>query len=176
MEVCNGSGYHPTAHKWCLEKGLTMLGNSDIHAPDLNDRTMPEEHRTLTLVFVEENTLEGLKEALMEGRTAVWFNDQMIGRPEWLEALLEESVEIAPPHYRGKDYVLVKVSNKSDIEIQLERTGSVGPGTLTLPAQSTSMVKIGTGSPESPIDLSYEVTNFLIAPGEGLPISVTVGE
>jgi hypothetical protein len=176
MEVCNGDEYYPTAHKWCLEKGLTMLGNSDIHTPDINDRTTPDKHRTVNLVFVKERTLDGLKEALMAGRTAVWFEKQMIGRPEWLEPLLEASVDIAAPHYRGKDYVLVKVRNKSDIELQLERTGSIGPETATLPPQSTSMVKIGTGHPEGPIELVYRVTNYLVAPGEGLEVSVTVGK
>lgn len=176
MEVCNGDSYYPTAHKWCLEKGLTMLGNSDIHDPDIAGRTTPEDHRTVTLVFARETTLDGLKEALHAGRTAVWFGKQMIGRPEWLEPLLEESVEIAPPHFRAKDHVLVKVRNNSDIEIVLERTGSIGPATATLPPQSTSMVKIGTSNPEGPIALSYKVTNFLVAPGEGLEVSVTVGE
>lgn len=85
MEVCNGDSYYPSAHKWCLEKGLTMLGNSDIHAPDINDWTTPEEHRTLTLVFVKEATLNGLKEPLFAGRTAVWHQSQMIGRPEGLD-------------------------------------------------------------------------------------------
>ncbi len=176
MEVCNGDSYYPTAHKWCLEKGLTMLGNSDIHAPDITKQSSPEEHRTVNLVFVKERTLDGLKEALQAGRTAVWFGKQMIGRPEWLEGLLEQSIEIAPPHYRGKNYVLVKVRNKSDIELQLERTGSVGPATVTLPPQSTSMVKIGTNDPNGPIELAYKVTNFLVAPGEGLEVAVTVGE
>ncbi len=176
MEVCNNDSYYPTAHKWCLEKGLTMLGNSDIHAPDINDRTTPDNHRALNLVFVRERTLDGLKEALRAGRTAVWFEKQMIARPEWLEPLLEESIEIAPPHYRGKNYVMVKVRNKSDIEIQLERTGSIGPETATLPPQSTTMVKIGTGNPEGPLELAYKVTNFLVAPGEGLEVSVAVGE
>ena len=115
MEVCNGGTYYPTAHKWCLEKGLTMMGNSDIHAPDLNRQTTPEDHRTVTLVFVKERTLDGLKEALQAGRTAVWYKDQMIGHPEWLEPLLEESVEIFPPHFRGKNYVMTKVRNKSEL-------------------------------------------------------------
>lgn len=176
MEVCNGDSYYPTAHKWCLEKGLTMVGNSDIHAPDINDQTTAENHRTLTLVFVKDRSLEGLKEALRAGRTAVWFQDKMIGQQQWLEQLLEGSVEIAPPHYRGKDYVLVKARNNSDIQIQLERTGSVGPATATLPPQSTSMVKISTSDPNAPLELAYKVTNFLAAPNEGLDVSVTVGE
>ena len=71
---------------------------------------------------------------------------------------------------------VLRFGTRSDIEIQLARTGSVGPATLTLPAQSTSLVKIGTDNPDGPFDLAYEVTNFLVAPGEGLEVFVTVGE
>ncbi len=176
MEVCNGDSYYPTAHRWCLEKNLTMLGNTDIHQPDINDQTTAGNHRTMTLVFAKEKSLAGLKEALLAGRTAVWFTNQMIGRREWLEALLEASVEISPPHYRAKNHVLIMVRNKSDIEVQLQRTGSLGPATATLPPRSTSLVKIGTNNPQGPIELAYTVTNFLIAPGEGLPVTLTVGQ
>ncbi|HID77044.1 MAG TPA: histidinol-phosphatase, partial [Planctomycetaceae bacterium] len=34
IEVANGETYYPEAHRWCLEKQLTMMGNSDIHGPD----------------------------------------------------------------------------------------------------------------------------------------------
>lgn len=50
MEVANGNSYYPDAHQWCLDRGLTMLGNSDIHQPDLSAISLPESHRTLTLV------------------------------------------------------------------------------------------------------------------------------
>ena len=33
IEVANASTYFPEAHAWCLEKNLTMLGNSDSHNP-----------------------------------------------------------------------------------------------------------------------------------------------
>ncbi len=49
MEVANDDDYYPTAHKWCVEKGLTMLGNSDIHQPDLRKESLPDDHRPLTL-------------------------------------------------------------------------------------------------------------------------------
>lgn len=37
-----------------------MLGNSDIHHPDLNEVTTPKNHRTLPLVFAKERALDGL--------------------------------------------------------------------------------------------------------------------
>ena len=87
MEVCNGDEYYPEAHAWCLEKGLTMLGNSDIHDPDLRRQSTAADHRTMTLVMAKERTLDGLKEALVAGRTAVWYHEQLIGRREILEPL-----------------------------------------------------------------------------------------
>ncbi len=171
MEVCNGDSYYPNAHQWCLDKNLTMMGNTDIHAPDLLTRSAPDNHRTLTLVFVKERTVDGLKEALRQRRTAVWFNDQIIGRQEWLDPLLAGCIAIAKPHLRSKDAVWVEMRNTSDVDVKLKRTGNVGPAELTLPAQSTSLVKIGTSKPEEPIELAYEATNFLIAPGTGLPVT-----
>ena len=81
MEVCNGPEYYPDAHRWCLEKGLTMLGNSDIHEPDLDDGNQPSRRRTLTLVFAKERTLA--KGGPVRRRTAVWCDGQLIGRHEF---------------------------------------------------------------------------------------------
>jgi hypothetical protein len=176
MEVCNGDSYYPEAHKWCLEKGLTMLGNSDIHAPDLGEKSAPDDHRTMTLVFVKERTLEGLKEALVEGRTAVWYQDQLIGRREWLEPLFAECVRVARPHLRSSKAVLVEMRNRCDVEIRLRRTGDVGPAELTLPAGAVILAKISTPNATGPLALSYTATNLLIAPEEGLPVTLQVPE
>jgi hypothetical protein len=174
MEVCNGDTYYPEAHRWCLEKNLTMLGNSDIHDPDLRKQSAPDDHRTMTLVFAKERTLPSLKEALMQGRTAVWFKDQIIGRPEWLKPLLDRSLRIAKPHLRSRDAVWVRIRNVCDLDIRLRRTGRLGPAALTLPARTTSLVKINTKAPGEPAELSYTATNFLIAPEKGLPVTLTI--
>lgn len=71
MEVANGKKYYPLTHKWCLEKELTMIGNSDIHHPSIDYSYTAQKHRTLTLVFAKERTVESIKEALRAGRTAV---------------------------------------------------------------------------------------------------------
>lgn len=176
MEVCNGDSYYPDAHKWCLEKGLTMLGNSDIHGPDLGEKSAPDDHRTMTLVFVKERTLEGLKEALVEGRTVVWYQDQLIGRREWLEPLFAECVCVARPHLRGSKAVLVEIRNACDLDIDLDRTGNLGPVELTLPARSVSLVKIAAPNATGPLELSYTAANFLIGPEERLPVTLRIPE
>jgi hypothetical protein len=174
MEVCNGDAYYPNAHKWCLEKNLTMLGNSDIHDPDLRRQSTSQNHRTMTLAFVKERTPAGLKEALMAGRTVVWWKDQLIGRREWLEPLFDRCVEVAPPHHRSDKAIWVQIRNACDADIRLERTGDLGPAKLNLPARSTSLVQIAVGKSTGPLELKYMAKNLLIAPGTGLPVTLRI--
>jgi len=174
MEVYNGDEYFPSAHKWCLEKNLTMLGNSDIHDPDLRQQNTSADHRTMTLVFVKEETPEGLKEALMAGRTVVWGKDQLIGRKEWLEPLVKQAIVVSPPHHRTDKAVWVHLRNACNADIQLERTGNLGPAKLELSAQSTSLVQIPAGNAKGPLELKYTAKNLLVAPGVGLPLTLRI--
>ncbi len=174
MEVANGDEYYPEAHQWCLDKNLTPLGNSDIHDPDMREKSESGNHRTLTLVFAKERSLEGLKEALLAGRTAVWYKDQILGRSEWLQPLLNASLKVAKPHLRGKDALWLEIRNTSNVDVRLERSGPVGPATLLLPACATCVVKVATPEPKQPLELRYTAVNFLIAPGKGLPVVLPV--
>jgi hypothetical protein len=174
MEVCNGDEYYPDAHQWCLEKKLTMLGNSDIHDPDLRKRSLPGDHRTMTLVFAKAKSLPAIKEALMEGRTAVWYKDQIIGRKEFLEPLFGECVQVVPPQVWRRKTVWVQVQNKCDADVHLKRSGNPGPSQLTLRAQTTTLVPIAVEDPTAPVQLTYTATNFLIAPDTGLPVTLTL--
>ena len=160
MEVCNGDDYYPEAHQWCLDKNLTMLGTSDIHPPDLRLQSEPKDHRTLTLAFVKERSLEGLKEALQNGRTAVWCKGQVIGRREWLEPLFDQCVRVSRPHLRSKNALWVEVRNACSVDIRLERAGDVGPAELTLPAAAVSLVKVEAKAPAEAISLSYTAPDF----------------
>ena len=170
MEVCNAGDYYPDAHRWCIEKNLTMLGNSDIHHPDPREKSSPEDHRTMTLVFAKERTLPAVKQALIEGRTAVWCKDQIIGKRQWLEPLFGACVEVLPSPVRHGNNVWLQIRNNCDVDIHLQRTGSVGPEHGTLLANATTWVKINVPNAADPIQLKYTVTNFLIAPDTGLPV------
>jgi hypothetical protein len=178
IEVVNGDSYYPEAHEWCLEKNLTMMGNSDIHQPATLLETSPENHRSITLVFARERSIEAVKEALFKGRTTVWFKEQLIGRKKFLNALFKESVEIGKPYNKYRDSIWVEIKNNSDIAIDLVRAGTLGPEQLTLAANATTILKTGIGdkADETPaqIELSYIARNFLIAPDKGLPVTLTV--
>jgi len=178
IEVVNGGSYDPVAHQWCLEKNLTMMGNTDIHQPATLHETSPGNHRSMTLVFARERSIDAVKEALVEGRTTVWFKEQLIGRKKYLDAIFKESVEIGKPYNKYRDTIWVEIKNSSDIDIDLERAGSQGPRQLTLAANATTILQTGIGAKadEAPaqIELSYIARNFLIAPDKGLPVTLTV--
>jgi hypothetical protein len=176
MEVCNGDTYYPDAHAWCLQRNLTMLGDSDIHEPERKEESAPGDHRTMTLVFAKDRTLEGVKEALTERRTAVWFQDQVIGRQELLEPLFRECVRVARPHLRSKNALWVEIRNVSDVNIVLQQSGSPGPSELKLPAGAVSLVKIDVDASTEPAVLSYTAANFLIAPNQGLPVTLPIAK
>ena len=174
MEVANGTGYYPSAHRWCLEKNLTMLGNSDIHSPASDDPYTAQKHRTVTLVFAKQRTIESVAEALRAGQTAVWLENQLIGRREYLQPLFEQCVTVEKPHYRKDTTVYFEMNNHALIDIQLERSGKVGPAAITIPARSSVIVKSKVPTDATRVQLSYVVKNFLIEPDKGLPVEFSI--
>ena len=176
LEVCNGSSYYPTAHKWCLEKNLTMLGDTDIHDADLRKQSTSDDHRTMTLVFATEKSPAALKEALLAGRTAVWFKNQLIGRQEILAPLFDGAVRLEAPIARSGKNVWLRIRNRCDMDIKLVRTAGNGPASIAVPAQATRLVEMSTADDDTPLDLQYTAANFLIAPDTGLPVVLKVAQ
>lgn len=174
IEVASGDTYYPEAHKWCLEKNLTMIGSSDMHDPSLILKSSPENHRTMTLVFARDKSIEGLREALTEGRTIVWCNNRLIGKREYFEEIFKASVEVAEPHNTRKDVTWLEIRNRSDIDIEMERIGALGPRELILPANSTTILKTKVSHEAKQIKLLYLVKNFLTASEKGLSVNLII--
>jgi hypothetical protein len=174
IEVVNGLDYYPEAHEWAIEKNLTFMGNSDLHDPCPVDKTTSERHRPMTLVLAKEKTPAGVKDALVNGRTAIWYNDQLIGKPEYLKAIFDRAVAVRDVDYEGEDTIRCAIENNCDIGLKLDRAGDAGPKELIIPPQGKALIKLKVKSIESPAELSYVVRNFLIAPNKGLPVSVTI--
>jgi predicted metal-dependent phosphoesterase TrpH len=174
IEVANGGSYYPLAHQWSLEKNLTMLGNSDEHQPIIDYASLPENHRTITLVFAEQKSIKALKEALVAGRTAIWFKNQLIGRQEYLDAIFKTAVQINKPYLRRGGTIWFEITNNSEINIQMQRTGRYGPEKLDLPANATTIVRTWINSQAEQTKLTYQATNFLIAPYKGLPVNLII--
>lgn len=175
MEVANGGSYYPLAHAWCLEKGLTMMGNSDMHGPSYDSTYTAGKHRSLTLVFVKDRSVKGIREALFAGRTAVWWKNQVIGRKEFLQPLFQSCITVHPPHFRKKNTVYMIVENTALVDMELVRISGKGPSNLTIPARSKVLAKV-TAEPGSVTRLSYEIRNFLIAPEKYLTVDWQISE
>jgi hypothetical protein len=170
MEVANGSTYYPQAHQWCLDKNLTMIGSSDIHEPAVDVAYTPQQHRTVTLVLAKERSVEAIREAVFAGRTLVWCGNLLVGPQPLLEAMYEASVSVSKVYHTESSAVFFEVSNQSSLDLELERSGKVGPTRLKIPARSTIQVKTSLPQEDSPKTLSYTVKNMLIAPQKGLNV------
>jgi hypothetical protein len=175
IEVVNGRSYYPTVYQWALDKNLTILGNSDIHEPAGRETMPPGGHRPMTFVFVKERSIPAIKEALIAGRTAVWFENKIIARKEYAEALFKAAVQVTNVQREGKKVVRFTVWNDSDLPIELRRTGRLGPQEQSLPANSSARITIKADDVEKQIELPYTATNFLIAPKKGLPAKLIIG-
>ena len=176
IEVAGNSAnrYDPEAHRWCLEKKLTMFGNTDIHPP------MPTfaagEHRTMTLVFARSATSEAIREALDERRTAVYWKEYIIGEEIYLKELFEKALEWKVE--KTDNAVNITVKNKSDLTFYLKKTGHdarlvyfreyaiVPQGLHTFSVRLRDGIKGG--------DVNFSVENFLVQPNYGMRYTVRI--
>ncbi|MFO7924253.1 MAG: histidinol-phosphatase [Bacteroidales bacterium] len=180
IEVVNGGSYYPEAHMWCLEKNLTMIGTTDIHNPIGMDYDLSMgERRPMTLVFAREQSGEAIKEALFAGRTAVYFQDKLVGREEYLDALFDESLQvISVTRHRGS--YGITLFNPTDIPIEISKARGNDPAfeffrTTTVPAGGYRNISIyiNDTSEYDQIELKLNIDNFLVEPGKGLPVKLT---
>lgn len=189
IEVVNHRSYYPEAHRWAIEKKLTMLANSDTHAPiHLEYDLHAGDRRPTTLVFATERTEEALREALFARRTAVWADGRIVGDRAILTPLFERSVEVKNPRIRivGKGRVWVQIHNASEVRYELEAAEPAGDGeavdglsvpkAASLPAGKTALFPVSGVSTDATgsrsYRLPYRVKNLLAAPDEGLRVTI----
>lgn len=183
IEIVNGDDYDPIAHRWCIEKNLTVIGNTDIHNPVMMDYEVSNgKHRPMTLVFAKERTLSSIREALFERRTAVWLNNNIYGDASLLKPLFERSIQIITPNpvMRPKGRILVHIKNSSAVTYELQLRQQ--PKEITLPkkvilvAGKTMLLEIrnGTNSYSGAVELSlpYKAMNLFTAPEQVLPVDL----
>jgi len=181
IEVVNERDYYPEAHAWCLEKGLTMLSNSDIHNPIGMDYALhTHDHRPITLVFAKEITEKAIRDALFDQRTAVYSGEMLIGEEKFLLPLFQKSVTFDEKSIllTGTHRVHLQVRNNSAIDYRLSQIDVFEkiaiPTEITLYAGKTVLFTVWakdealTGVEN--YQLTYRVENALIAPDEGMPV------
>lgn len=184
IEVVNDRDYSPEAHRWALERNLAILASSDVHEPvGLSWDLAAGDHRPVTLAFARERSEAGLREALFARRTVAWSGETLAGREEQLRPLVDASITVENPRLaiRAGDEGYLRVRNASDLRFALERDGDAPP--LRLPARlalapdgtSPLEVKVPKGTPAGAlrVSTSWRVANVLVAPGTGLPLSLS---
>mgnify|MGYP001813786048 FL=1 len=170
IEIANGDTYSEEAFQVALDHDLTLIGVSDIHELiDWDFEPHSGGHRPVTLVFTNERSNLGLREALFDRRTVVWYKNQLMGRPEHLLPLLEASLRPGPARYVGEaDIAIITLSNRSDATFVLEnRSGYtfINSGDLVeVPAHSTFDLHVKTRGRLDEVLLDFVVRNALTAP------------
>jgi len=175
IEVINGFGIHLKALDWCIDKGLTVMGSSDIHnlvAHDY-DRSKDYVHRTMTLVMAKERTPEGIREALDAGRTVAWASKYLAGKEEHVRALFKACVELLPSHYtevrgNGNKTNWYEIRNNSDLYFELELKEGSGTKRVVLYPRSAQLIS----APAATTSLTYDVTSTYVRSDKHLSVAL----
>ena len=165
IEVINGFGFHMKALDWCVDKGLTVMGTSDIHnliGHDY-DRSKDYIHRTMTLVLAKNRTPEAIREALNAGRTIAWASKILAGKEENVKALFEACVKVNPSHYteennNGEKTNFYEIKNSSDLYFELVLQEGDATKQIVLYPQSKQLISAKAGQSS----LTYEVPSTYI--------------
>jgi hypothetical protein len=170
IEVVNDLTYSDEAIQIAIDHDLTMIGTSDIHGlVDWQYRVPQGGHRPVTLVFATERSAAGIQEGLEARRTAVWFDNVLIGREQHLVPLVMASLGITQASYQGDTSVLsVMIENESDAEYVLmnrsDLTFHANSDVVTLAPNQTTRLQVKTRERLPSVTLVFEVLNAVTAP------------
>ena len=197
IEVVNELYYSEEALRLALENDLTIMGTSDIHGlvdwlfkvPDDNESsngTLPG-HRPVTIIFSKDKSEDGIKDALFEGKTAVFYNELLIGKEENLKPLVEKCLVINNINdlelgysEDGKSTIKkVEIKNVSDAPFILKNLNSftfeTNSDIINIMPNSIHSISVKTkGEPLN--ELKFEVLNGIIAPKKYLNISLQIAK
>ena len=184
IEIYNDKQFYPKALNWAQEKNLVILGNSDLHEPSMQQYNGDSQKRPVTLVFALDKTAAGIKSALLDNRTAVLFNDTLIGDRRFLTPIFIGAVQLKSKklNLQNQDIKYLQIYNNSDIPFKLkQRQPSVGfscPKEIVLPPNRTVSIELTGISDEVAqmpvLKMFYEATNLLTKRGEKLPVNIEV--
>lgn len=174
IEVINGFGFHTKALDWCVDKGLTVMGSTDIHNLVAHDYDLQKDyvHRTMTLVMAEERTAESIREALDAGRTVAWASKYLVGKEENVLALFNACVELMPTHYseenRNGDITNYReLRNNSDLYFEMNINDGNSSRHVVLYPRSIQQITV-SGNATS---LNAEVTSTYVRSDKHLMVN-----
>lgn len=137
IEIFNHNEFYPLAIDFCMDNNLAPIGSSDIHIPINLYYDLTRTKRPMTFVFATEVTENGIKEALISGRTVAYFNNILVGKEEYIRAIFTNSLEVVKLEEQ-QTFSLFDITNKSDISYYLDFKGKK----TVLPEGKTVRMKI----------------------------------
>ena len=185
IEIVNGRDYYPAAFGWALEKNLTLLGTTDIHSPIAFDYAH-DEIRPLTLVFAKDRSIEAVKDALFDRRTAVVAagGGDIYGKEEFLRPLFDSSLEILNSTLEFVEHrtqAILRLKNNSDLPLTLVADGAVDgvsyPDKVVIPADATVVIMVskkGTEPGVRMVELPFVVQNFHTSAEQSLKVLLPI--
>ena len=177
VEIVNEDTYSDEALQIALDNNLTMLANSDIHGLiDWQYDVPGGGHRPVTLVFARERTEGSIKEALMMRRTAVWFDNTLAGKEEFLVPLIESSLKV---RREGSSPVQkIVIENSSDAAYILENLSEFTlhqhASVIVLEPRGETTIQVKTLRELDRFELPFRVLNAVTAPGEHPQVRLAV--
>ena len=128
------------------------------------------------MILSKGKSENSIKQALFEGRTVVWFKNNLIGLENNLLPLLNSSLSIKSLGYQAGTTILeVLIENKSDAKMMLrnfsEYTLSQNTNFFEIDPQSKKIVEIKTIEELKIIELIFSVENAFIAPKKNAQLS-----
>jgi len=182
IELVNGDTFYPEAFPWVEEKKLTIIANSDEHAPMA--QASGGNVRPITLVFARTADAEGIREALHARRTAAWMGGEVWGSESHLTSLWEGSVSAENPKVsfpQGVRQAALRLRNRSAFPFQLRAVRppswlSVGSPSVRPESIAGLALSVGRDAPAGThaVQLEFEVSNFHVDPERNLVVRLPV--
>lgn len=183
ISVANGRMYRESVLDWCLEKGLTVYGNTDAHDPV---RLGEGEYRNMTLVFARERSLEGIRQGLVDKMSVAYHRGMLFGREDLLRPILENSLR-SNLVTGGTRRAFVEFKNLYGLAVKLRLKDSDGLKLSFDPWSDKSLVLDPFSEVALEIDLSqkkskkekeyilrFEAENFVVSSGKRLEYEVRI--
>lgn len=177
IEIANGINYSDEAFQIAIDNDLTIIGTSDVHnLIDWDYSFYKGKHRPVTLILSKGKSENTIKQALFEGRTIVWFKNNLIGLEDNLLPLLKSSLSLKSMGYQSETLILeVLIENKSDAKMILRNlskyTLSQNTNFFEIDPHSKKIIEIKTVEALKNIELVFSVENAFVAPKENAHLS-----
>jgi len=177
IEVVNETTFSEEAFQIALDHDLTLIGTSDIHGLTTWNHNIPQGgHRPMTFVLSESTQPNAIKQALFEGKTVIWFENLLIGKPAHIEAVIKANVQVEKAYYKkDKEILMVTLTNTSALPMELQYKGAYSlhfnSDWVHLPAYSSKEIAIKTVEKRKRVDLPFEILNAVIGPKKHSQIS-----